>query len=281
MVRSRAARGSAATALCVGLLAGGASAATAKAAPLTCDGLEATIVGTQGRDVIQGTEGPDVIVGLDKPDRISGNGGDDVICGGNGPDTLFGGDGNDQLFGERGRGSFEGDPEGDNLDGGSGDDHIDGGRGGGHDDLFFGSATGGVTVDLLAGTSSGPGVGTDTITKILHVFTTRFDDTIRNASLADAGEGDDFITGERPEFTYLAIDAGPGDDRIIATSGTYTGGPGNDVMRAVGDTRLNGDEGDDTLLGRVTSTCPVATATTSSGHGVATTRPLAAWATTT
>ena len=58
---------------------------------LVCDGLEATIVGTAGDDVLQGTWQDDVIVGL---------GGNDIIRGGSGSDTICGGDGNDEIHGE-------------------------------------------------------------------------------------------------------------------------------------------------------------------------------------
>jgi hypothetical protein len=56
------------------------------AAPLRCQGIEATIVGTGARDDLTGTRGRDVIVGLGGWDRIDGLGGDDVVCGGTGTD---------------------------------------------------------------------------------------------------------------------------------------------------------------------------------------------------
>ena len=86
----------------------------------TCGGLTATIVGTEGSDVLRGTGGPDVIVGLGGSDRIVGGSGNDVICGGGGSDTIDGGSGNDRLHG--GSGS-------DILIGGSGKDSITGGPG--------------------------------------------------------------------------------------------------------------------------------------------------------
>ena len=42
--------------------------------------IPATIVGTEGNDVIRGTDGPDVIAGLGGDDRIWGLGNDDVIA---------------------------------------------------------------------------------------------------------------------------------------------------------------------------------------------------------
>ena len=62
--------------------------------PPTCNGLAATIVGTDGNDSLTGTPGPDVIVGLGGSDfGISGERGNDVICGGQGGDLLTGGPG--------------------------------------------------------------------------------------------------------------------------------------------------------------------------------------------
>src|SRR5687768_12842414 len=64
-------------------------AAAAPKAP-TCDGLTATIVGTNGDDTLTGTTGDDVIVGLGGDDVIVGDLGADRICGGTGDDTLSG-----------------------------------------------------------------------------------------------------------------------------------------------------------------------------------------------
>lgn len=77
----------------------------------SCAGVPATIVGTDGRDVLRGTHGDDVIVGLGGRDTLIGLGGDDIICGGDGDDVIVGGLGDDTLHG------------------GAGDDVIIGGRG--------------------------------------------------------------------------------------------------------------------------------------------------------
>src|SRR4029079_11876737 len=45
-----------------------------------CRGVAATVVGTQGSDVLIGTPGPDVVAGLGGNDVIRGRGGDDRIC---------------------------------------------------------------------------------------------------------------------------------------------------------------------------------------------------------
>jgi hemolysin type calcium-binding protein len=74
--------------------------------PVTCRGLTATIVTTEGPDPdVQGTNGPDVIATLGGNDDVDGNFGDDVICSGDGDDQLTGGGGDvggDTLEGEAG-----------------------------------------------------------------------------------------------------------------------------------------------------------------------------------
>jgi uncharacterized protein len=135
-----------------------------------CNGLEATIVGTTGNDVINGTNGDDVIVGLGGNDVINGGGGDDVICGGGGNDTLNGGNGNDTLLGGFGNDTLNGANGNDTLSGGGGNDTLNGGHGddsldgGDNDDTLVGDAgndtlTGGTGADSFSG-----GAGTDTNT---------------------------------------------------------------------------------------------------------------------
>ncbi|MEW6144514.1 MAG: CAP domain-containing protein [Thermodesulfobacteriota bacterium] len=105
----------------------GASYADPVFAQPKCSGLEATITGTPGNDVINGTPGPDVIAGLAGNDVIRGLGGDDVICGGSGNDLIVGGAGNDQLFGESGADTLRGKAGNDTLRGGIGNDFLNGG----------------------------------------------------------------------------------------------------------------------------------------------------------
>jgi uncharacterized delta-60 repeat protein len=78
-----------------------------------CNGLNVTILGTNGPNSITGTLKPDVIHGLGGNDFIDGGGGNDTICGGDGNDTLIGGDGNDTLIAGTGQ---------DTLNGGGGTD---------------------------------------------------------------------------------------------------------------------------------------------------------------
>jgi len=94
-----------------------------------CQGLEPTIVGTPGDDVISGTSGRDVIVGLGGNDVIRGGNGDDVICGGLGNDTIAGDNGDDVVLGGYGDDAVSGDNGSDRLIGGPGKDTLDQGRG--------------------------------------------------------------------------------------------------------------------------------------------------------
>ena len=103
-------------------LAEGPQAPAPAAAAVTCQGTPATIVGTNGRDVLSGTSQRDVIAGLGGNDTLSGLAGNDTICGGSGKDTLKGGKGNDKLYGESGKDTLKGGPGNDKLKGGPGKD---------------------------------------------------------------------------------------------------------------------------------------------------------------
>jgi hypothetical protein len=74
----------------------------------SCNGREATLVGTEGDDLLLGGPDDDVIVGLGGNDVIRGRDGIDFICGGSGNDDartndgigyLAGGSGDDVLLG--------------------------------------------------------------------------------------------------------------------------------------------------------------------------------------
>src|SRR5690606_18887389 len=120
----------------------------------SCRGIAATIVGTNGDDVVTGTPGPDVIQTYGGNDRINGAGGDDLICAGAGNDNVSGSWGMDIIYGEDGNDVLRGDDDDDTLYGGAGIDNLfgDGGmdhlfgdddrdvmRGGDDDDAMWGS----------------------------------------------------------------------------------------------------------------------------------------------
>ena len=93
---------------------------TPPALSATCNGIRATIVGTNGNDELTGTPGRDVMAGLRGRDRLSGSAGNDLICGDESRDTLIGGPGKDLLLGGQGH---------DRLLGGKGRDTCKGGGG--------------------------------------------------------------------------------------------------------------------------------------------------------
>lgn len=68
-----------------------------------CDGVNATIVGTDAKEKLRGTAGPDVFAAKAGADTVIGLGGDDLLCGEIGKDVLKGGAGRDRLIGGRGR----------------------------------------------------------------------------------------------------------------------------------------------------------------------------------
>ncbi|WIW47860.1 VCBS domain-containing protein [Bradyrhizobium sp. 62B] len=134
-------------------------------------------------------------------DVLSGGIGNDLIDGQDGNDRLNGGDGNDILFGGAGR---------DYLSGGSRDDILDGGPG--FDRAVYTDATGGVTIDLAAGTASGAGVGTDTLVNIEAAIGSNFDDTFNGAGFT----GDAHVPGS--PVGYNEFEGKGGDDTIISNT---------------------------------------------------------------
>ncbi|OFW66407.1 MAG: hypothetical protein A2Z12_05100 [Actinobacteria bacterium RBG_16_68_21] len=86
----------------------------------TCFGRTATLVGTNGDDLLEGGPGSDVIDGRGGNDTINGLGGKDYLCGGAGDDTINGGGGRDRIKGQGGD---------DAIDGGAGTDFANGGSG--------------------------------------------------------------------------------------------------------------------------------------------------------
>lgn len=127
--------------------------AGAQESGLLCNGLEATIVGTEGNDVLQGTFRDDVIVALGGDDQIRGASGADVICGGSGDDVIYGDSQNDVIFGGDGDDIIHGGSDEDEIHGGDGDDEIFGNS---QRDALFGDAgddniNGGADEDSLDG----------------------------------------------------------------------------------------------------------------------------------
>jgi Ca2+-binding RTX toxin-like protein len=216
------------------------SATPASAGDNTCDGHEATIVGTPDDDTLTGTPGSDVIVGGPGADTIRGGSGDDVICGGPGNDALAGQGEDDRLFG---------DP---------GDDLLDGGEGG---CCFVPTNTGD---DLLRG---GPGNDTLHTSDFPILGNTLHGDEgddqlfVWTGGWAFGGNGQDVI---RRFSGDAQLDGGNGNDDLLDWDDgglrnetvTLAGGNGSDTLGS-GDTtstsHLDGGNGTDTCFGEDTS----------------------------
>jgi len=184
----------------------GVSASASSAAWPTCQGEPATIVGTDGNDLLSGTSDDDVIVGLAGDDQIRGNGGFDLICGGDGNDTLV-----ETNPGWIGLAFAAGD---------AGDDVI---QAGGDAIVIadYEESPTAVTVDLGAGTATGD--GTDTLIAVRGAWGSQFDD-----SLTGSGQTD-FLLGDAGNDTLSGLggkdvlEGGLGDDAMDGGSGTDGG----------------------------------------------------------
>lgn len=222
----------------------------AGAAPPSCAGLKATIVGNARANSITGTPQRDVVVARGGNDTIRGLGGNDVICGGDGADTILGGEGNDRLYGETDLVRLDQFgrvvKKGDTLSGGTGDDTIDlgydprpasEGTAVRLDGVTYVNAVAPVVVDFrAAATVPIAADGNDTVTGFnggIRLVGSPFGDTVKGTNSADviaARGGDDTIFGRG------------GDDTVVA-----------DTSGALGNDRLYGDAGDDTLTGSLGS----------------------------
>lgn len=247
----------------------------ATAAPPTCHGVRATIVGTRHADVIRGTPHRDVIVAGRGNDVVKGRGGNDLICGGPGADRLLGGAGRDHLLGqgdEIGRGEAEACDHGDTLDGGRGNDVIDPGRDpkadygcGKLDEIQF--RDGGnraVRVNLVNGRATGQGHDRIVAGYGLSVVGSDRDDFFRGSDFDEqfdgrlghdtvrANGGDDLaIEVSKAPNGNDVYDMGDGKDLVITSRGrdTALGGAGDDQMILRNPVRMivDGGDGDDEI----------------------------------
>ncbi len=215
----------------------------------TCDGREATIVGTEADDDLVGTDGPDVIAGLGGDDTVRGGEGDDVLCGDAGIDQLFGG---------------------------PGDDHLDPGTAPHRrpDQLLWSDARNAITLDLgdgTSGTSVGQGHDTFALNPGVMVVATSYGDRITGSPLddrirsgggpdvIDAGDGDDDVQLEsdgRGTGHADVVSTGAGDDRVKSRAGPdrVDLGAGRDTFVTYGAQRVtaHGRAGDDFFNARIT-----------------------------
>jgi len=228
------------------LLAVAASGAESGAAPM-CGGKRATIVGTNGDDVIQGTEKADVIWAGPGDDTVYGGLGNDIICGGAGDDLIHGGRGNDWLDGDAGTDRVFGDLGDDHVGGGAGNqDEVSGGLGidtvnggPGNEDLVRGD----YGYDRMDG---GPGSG-DIASFATSVAGLKGSGVWVSLPRHKAlGDGHDRL------FRFESIEGSAFRDTLIGDKhpNVILGGPGNDTIKGGGgrDT-LNGGQGDDRCHG--------------------------------
>ena len=170
---------------------------------------EANILnGNAGDDTINGRDGADIANGGTGNDTLNGDGGADILNGDAGNDTLNGGAGVDNLKGGAGDDTLNGGDDNDLLDGGDGNDTLNGGAG--IDTATYAAATGGVSVNLHAGTVTGA-LGSDSISGFENVIGSAHNDQITgdsNANIIKAGNGLDVVT------------LGGGNDIFVAELGT-------------------------------------------------------------
>ncbi|MGI9610768.1 MAG: calcium-binding protein, partial [Acidimicrobiia bacterium] len=134
-----------------------------------CNGLQATIVGTPGDDILFGTSGDDVIVGRGGDDHIYGRKGDDTICGKSGKDRIYPG---------------------------GGADYVDGGAGA-RDWVNYSGSGSAVVVSLRDGVATGQ--GGDRLIRIENIVGSQYADDLTgdgNTNRIKAGSGPDTVRGK-------------------------------------------------------------------------------------
>jgi Ca2+-binding RTX toxin-like protein len=211
--------------------------------PPRCHGRRATIVGTEGNDVLHGTPGRDVIWGGGGNDQIEGALGNDLICGGPGNDLIHGGRGNDtvdggpgtdRVLGDLGDDKLTGGPgNGDEVGGGLGIDTLSGGPGDfdlvhgdyGYDRMDGGPGAGDIA-SFATAVAGGKGTGVWASLKAHRARGDGHDRLFRFESLEGSAFRDTLI-GNRQANTIVG---GPGDDTLIGGGGAdeLDGGQGKD-----------------------------------------------------
>jgi len=266
------------------LLVVAVAGSVAQAQGRLCFAREATITGTDGRDVLRGTAGNDVILGLGGNDVVRGGKGNDRICSGGGADSIRGGPGADRIDGNADADTIAAGGGNDLANGGSGNDSVAGGSGrdrlvgqggsdvldggGGRDWVGYFLARGDVRANLSMHRASGE--GRDTLVHLEDLEGSPYDDVLvgdvgRNQ--IDGGNGSDVLLGDDGADRVLGgrgddtLRGGAGadvlDDSLRVAQGVFpdtgvdllAGGPGNDRLRARDEVRgndaLKGGAGDD------------------------------------
>ena len=211
----------------------GPGAELAVAGP-TCDGRQATIVGTDRNDTLSGTSGADVIVAKGGNDKVVGYAGADVVCGGPGNDRILTGGGDDIAIGGLGN---------DTVISSGGADRVVGGEG---DETVEVRTAAGAPVTLLG--DEGLDLLTLTVTGTQPVLVDQSEQLLilgpepENEPGAFGGWELVWLKGDHA-WTYVGTDA---SDSVIAIDGRLSASTygGNDVVSAgAGDDIVNGGEG--------------------------------------
>lgn len=228
--------------------------------PISCGGLPATMLGTNGDDVLSGSRFDDVIIAFDGDDRIYGREGDDTICADAGRDRAYGEAGDDHLLGGDDIDYLWGGPGTDTLEGNGGSDRLRGGddvdylRGGSGADRMWGNDGNDEMLGQGGQDEMWGGAGDDVIQgnwQSDKIWGGDGNDTIGAAEGKDdvyGGAGDDVMYGGNNTDVLFG---GPGLDTLSGGPGTDTldggldrdamnGGPHTDTcVRSVGDTLLS------------------------------------------
>ena len=143
-------------------------------------------VGTPGDDYYVGDESTNYFFSGAGNDTMYGNGGTDSFYGGSGGDFMSGGAGDDWLEGNEGNDRFSDETGDDNIHGGDGFDTV----------TFHGR--GRMVVDLMAGTAEGDAIGSNVLSGIEAVVTSRGHDVLigdDSDNRLTGGMGRDVYTG--------------------------------------------------------------------------------------
>jgi RTX calcium-binding nonapeptide repeat (4 copies) len=197
----------------------------------------ALLYGGAGDDVLFGGSGADRLVGGGGNDTLFGGGGDDVLYGGSGNDSVTGGGGSDQSLGGAGDDRLVWNP-------GDGSDVNEGGDG---SDAVV--VNGGGVAEAFTAAANGTRVRFDRVSPL--PFSLDIGGSERLELNANGGDDSFAASGDLASLIVLAVDGGPGNDRIGGGNGNdeLSGGPGDDVIdgNAGADSAALGD-GDDTFV---------------------------------
>ena len=208
--------------------------------------------GGVGNDQLEGGDGDDSLVGAAGNDSIQGQGGNDTLRGGAGKDTVLGGDDDDSIIAALGDGV-------DSIVGGEGSDSFEFFGSNSANTFNVGQAAGLLTVSIDTTTQS---LSSDI--ELVQVTARGGTDRINVADLSgvgatevrlNAGTGNDRVladAGAKLGGVLLRVFGEAGNDSLVGTNSAelLSGGDGNDTLVGNdGNDKLNGDAGDDSISG--------------------------------